>query len=465
MLSSLVMATTLLQAVPQQVSQTWVLGGTPGAEYTMSALGRGTDAAGATLTLRSTTASARAVGSVSASTPADTFRLRRVRIVADIDVRDAATGAAPWILVEGPNGPMSMDLENDQTVKGTGTGHREITVYVPANATRLLFGLFLNGPGEATARGLHLVARPVAATNAPLGASAQRELDSAWTLVRANSLWRDTVTWSKVEADVRAMAAGAESVVEVYPAIQLLLARLGDHHSFLTKPSRAQAFRSGGAENPKPVIRVLPDAVGYVSVPGFVGADPTAALDYAKRMQDSLASVMPASSCRWVIDVRGNGGGNMWPMLGGLRPFVGDAGLGSFITAAGNQTMWHAGDEVNVRPPPVLASLESAYVAVLTGPRTASSGEVVTISFRGRPRTRSFGLPTAGQSTANRDYTLPDSSMIFLTVSVEADRTGRRYGEKIEPDETIQPSPKGSTEDAQLARAVAWLLSQPNCGV
>jgi C-terminal processing protease CtpA/Prc len=107
-----------------------------------------------------------------------------------------------------------------------------------------------------------------------------------------------------------------------------------------------------------------------------------------------------------------------------------------------------------------LAPLESANVAVLTGPRTASSGEAVTISFIGRPRTRSFGLPTAGLSTANATMTLPDGAMILLTTAVEADRTGKRYGEKLAPDEVLPAAASGATDDPQLDRAVAWLKSQ-----
>ena len=87
----------------------------------------------------------------------------------------------------------------------------------------------------------------------------------------------------------------------------------------------------------------------------------------------------------------------------------------------------------------------------------------MTISSVSGPRTRSFGLPTAGLSTANSGYPLPDGSMIFLTTAVEADRAGHRYGQKIEPDEAIMTAPAGSAEDPQLARAIAWLKSQPSC--
>jgi len=357
-----------------------------------------------------------------------------------------------------------MMLENglDQPVRGTGTGHRELTVYVPATATRLVFGLLMTGKGEATASKLRLEARPPVAANAPIAPAAQRVLDSAITIARAGSLWRDTVTWTRVEPEVRAIAAGAETPIEAYPAIRYLLAALGDHHSFHMRPSGARQFQTGGAQNPRPTIQMLPQGVGYVSVPAYSGADRSAMNAYAKAMHDSITAILPQAGCRWVIDLRTNTGGNMWPMLGGLRPFLGEAGLGSFVTARGSAPLWHARDAVDLPLSPGLAALDSAHVAMLTGPRTASSGEAVTISFRGRPRTRSFGLATAGLSTANQGYTLPDSSMIFLTVSVEADRTGRRYGEKIEPDEMI-PATTPGTEDAQLARAVAWLKAQPGC--
>jgi C-terminal processing protease CtpA/Prc len=246
----------------------------------------------------------------------------------------------------------------------------------------------------------------------------------------------------------------------VYPAITMLLSSLGDHHSFFQKPTAARQFQSGGAQNPRPDVHALPDSIGYISVPAYSGAGMAAGKTYVDDVRAELTKVQAQSTCRWVVDLRPNGGGNMWPMLGGLHPFFGDAGLGAFVTNAGAEPLWHANDLFKVPVAPELSRLDSAYVAVLIGPRTASSGEAVTISFIGRPHTRSFGLPTAGLSTANSTFMLPDTSMIVLTVSVEADRNGKRYGQKIEPDEIIAHDP---VADPQLARAVAWLRSQPAC--
>jgi C-terminal processing protease CtpA/Prc len=111
-----------------------------------------------------------------------------------------------------------------------------------------------------------------------------------------------------------------------------------------------------------------------------------------------------------------------------------------------------------------LASLINAYVAVLTGPRTGSSGEAVTISFKGRARTRSFGSPTAGLSTANATYALPDGSMIVLTTAIEADRTGKTYGQKVDPDEVIAgPNSSAAESDSTAAAAVRWLKQESRC--
>nr|WP_290931382.1 S41 family peptidase [Haliscomenobacter sp.] len=95
-------------------------------------------------------------------------------------------------------------------------------------------------------------------------------------------------------------------------------------------------------------------------------------------------------------------------------------------------------------------------VAVLTGPQTASSGEVVTVAFRKRPNTRSFGEPTAGLSTANQDYALRDSAMILLTVSIYADRE-KTFGTQITPDEQIVGVDDAELKDPVIEAAKRWL--------
>lgn len=254
----------------------------------------------------------------------------------------------------------------------------------------------------------------------------------------------------------------------MYPAITALLQRLGDHHNFLESPSRRVAEREVGS-NPALQTRVLSERVGWMSVPGYAGNDADSTRAYAARMHAALRAMAPRAVCGWVVDLRPNTGGNVWPMLAGLQPFLGPDTLGSFVvrttsgpTRAPGSSGWVAGAHVTAAPPRDLTSLASAYVAVLTGPRTASSGEAVAIAFRGRPRTRSFGLPTAGLSTAPAGFPLPDGALLMLTTATDADRMGRPYGGTVMPDEAVQDRGTG-VEDAALAAAVRWLTEETGC--
>ena len=466
MLAFVLVALPLLQTAQLPQDAAWRLDGRNIDAYSYSASGVAMDSAGATLTLRSKDAPPGSFATVAGSIRADTLRERRVHLVADLQTLNVGASASLWLRADSSGRILVFENGGGEVARGTsGPTHVDVAIYVPRGTTHLFYGLLLTGSGELTASHLRLAARPPISPTTPPVPEAKRVLDSAIALARRYSLWRDTVTWSRVESDVRAMAAGAEATADVYPAIRTLLLRLGDHHSFLMKPTAAQAFATG-TQNAPPTVRVQSAGIGYVAIPAYGGADSLAAQRYVRSLYDSLAQAMlrGAGSCRWILDLRANGGGNMWPMLGGLRPFLGEGGLGSFVSAQGSSPPWHARDQVDIAPPLVLAPLESAYVAVLTGPRTGSSGEAVAIAFRGRARTRSFGGATAGLSTANRNFQLPDGSMLLITVSVDADRNGTRYGAGIEPDERIAPAIGTDRPDPQLARAVQWLSSQP-CAV
>jgi hypothetical protein len=61
---------------------------------------------------------------------------------------------------------------------------------------------------------------------------------------------------------------------------------------------------------------------------------------------------------------------------------------------------------------------------------------------------------------------LPDGAMMMVMTSVDVDRNGQRFGEKVVPDETIsQPDGQSPTSgsDATLTAATRWLTSQATC--
>jgi C-terminal processing protease CtpA/Prc len=167
----------------------------------------------------------------------------------------------------------------------------------------------------------------------------------------------------------------------------------------------------------------------------------------------------------WVVDLRGNRGGDMHPMLTVVAPLLGEGERGRFIGPDGAAAGW------GVRRGHIYNSGRTAFrwrripaartepVAVLTDRRTASSGEAVLISFLGAPDTRTFGEPTAGYATANQTFKLPDGARLAITTALMADRTGRTYGnEPIAPHTLVKNT--DDTHDRVLDTAIAWLAQR-----
>ena len=174
---------------------------------------------------------------------------------------------------------------------------------------------------------------------------------------------------------------------------------------------------------------------------------------FANMLHNLIDSLDQSNPVGWILDLRGNSGGNCWPMLAGIGPVLGEGKCGYFMELGGKTSgAWFykngkSGIGKNiitvVSRKPYKLKQKNPPVAVLTGKYTGSSGEVVTVAFRQRPNTRSFGSPTAGLSTGNQNYRLKDGAQIFLTTTVYADRTKETYGAQIKPDQEVQESPQG----------------------
>ena len=173
--------------------------------------------------------------------------------------------------------------------------------------------------------------------------------------------------------------------------------------------------------------------------------------DYARVVQGGLPELEDAGARGWIIDLRRNDGGNMWPMLAGLTPLLGRADYGSFLDPVdGVRWLWRFDgarlfcpredrpeafyEPIDV-PGGALLKTPDAPVAVLCSGVTSSSGEAVLIAFLGSPRTRTFGSPTGGLATSNGTHRLSDGSSLILTNSLMADRLGRVYEGGVVPDE------------------------------
>src|SRR4051794_21904980 len=152
-------------------------------------------------------------------------------------------------------------------------------------------------------------------------------------VMQANSINRARIDWTSFNTQVCQRASGAQTIADLYPAITLALGLLDDHHSFY------QTAIGGGLGNPRPppcTGTTAPDAfpppdIGYVRVSAFSSATPGADRAFADGIQDQIRGADRPGLAGWIVDVRGNGGGNMWPMVAGVGPVLGEGIAGYFI--------------------------------------------------------------------------------------------------------------------------------------
>ena len=265
--------------------------------------------------------------------------------------------------------------------------------------------------------------------------------------VERQALYVDRVDWPAARAALAAAADRGTTTADLHDHLRAVLRdACGPHGGLSTATGRPPADRR------LPSARLAGD-VGVLVLPACPG-DAGSVRGYTVAGGRALRRLGPAA--RWSVDLRGNGGGSMWPMLAVAAPLLrGDGVLGAFVDRDGRRTPWWlrrrrvgTGRWASARSRGPLHL--PGPVAVLTDARTASAAEAVTIAFHGLPGVRSYGAPTAGLSSSNVTVRLPDGALLHITSARLADRTGAVHEGALRPDVP--------TEDA-LAAALADLGS------
>jgi carboxyl-terminal processing protease len=234
-------------------------------------------------------------------------------------------------------------------------------------------------------------------------------------------------------------------------AIQHMIAALGEPHTFhlptsFTKTGFQDTSDAASVKVSLAAIRAYAvDGAAVVVVPTFMHAEQSAANAYAQTLFDAVATQAEKQPRLWIIDLRGGGGGNMYPMLAGLSCFFDDDVLGYFADRFEARTVWRvkanvAGVEVGQRWYPLASvsgtcskALAKSPLVVLIDGRTGSSSEAVAISLLSMERTQVYGQRTAGYATGNTPVPLWDGSMLLLTVAHMLDRRGKAFPKGIDP--------------------------------
>jgi C-terminal processing protease CtpA/Prc len=279
--------------------------------------------------------------------------------------------------------------------------------------------------------------------------------------MQANFLNRAAINWVVFQQNLLVQASGANTIEQAYPAVVSAIVALGDKHSMfapvrLVKESKLPTAKQLPIYSDEPV----PEDIGYIRIPWVVGSQEK--LDaYIAHVQGQIKARDKPDLKGWLVDLRGNIGGNMWPMLVGVGPVLGEDTLGYSFDSNNAKTAWRyekgkalANGDIEAETAHYY-TLKSAnpVVAVLTDTLTASSGEAVAVAFKARKHTRSFGAGTCGVSTGRSRFYLSDGSVLLLTTAVFADRRRVRYGHSIAPDEPLKPA-------EVVPQAIRWIREE-----
>ncbi|HWA33848.1 MAG TPA: S41 family peptidase [Cyclobacteriaceae bacterium] len=285
-------------------------------------------------------------------------------------------------------------------------------------------------------------------------------LNEVMAIMQQNSINKDKIDWNDFRTRMYEKAAGAQEIDETTNGLYEALKMLGDNHSFIVKTDGTSIY-AGSLSCSVPAVTkpALPSNIGYVKVGSFSGDFMSSqAIAFARAILDQIKNQDGANITGWIVDLRGNGGGNMWPMIAGIGPILGEGTAGYFDYPNGTYISWGFTNGASVSNGSAVTTMSPSYtllspmpkVAVLLDKGIASSGEIVAVSFIARPKTKSFGSATCGLSTVNSNYILSNGWTLYLTSSFQADRNKKRYGVPIQPDMV-------STTDSIINDAVFWL--------
>ena len=287
-------------------------------------------------------------------------------------------------------------------------------------------------------------------------------LDELLRLMEAEAANARRVDWVQARADVMAAAGAAQSIPDTYPAIAIALNLLDDFESHyrgsdgrLIGPSPEPACQPGLTETPS-----LPDTIGYVRLNGCPCEGP-AADQYAEAVQQAIRASDRPGLVGWIVDLREDRGGNMWPMIAGLGPIFGEGIIGWIVyNNRDYEREYRAGAALSLNEPFARVAVPYSLirllpkVAVLTADTTNSAGEAITVFFKSRPDTRSFGAPTCGHHHLLSDFRMSNGATLTLKTAHNADRLKRTYAGRVVPDELA------TAPGEAVSRAVMWLLNQ-----
>lgn len=290
-------------------------------------------------------------------------------------------------------------------------------------------------------------------------------------IIKNNSLFTDSLNWNFINEEVQKMSTTInkkEDLTLIYRFFIKQLRHVGDNHSNVLTQNMIKQIQSKPQVNKKvdkqAISKYLGDGVGYIKVPDCLYLESEKNKKYTKQLQSLIKNIDDENNITsWVIDLRNNEGGDASPMLAGLNCLIEDGIVAYAISPFHKrQIVWNSlngkikvGDTNFKYDNYKVKNINSTF-AVLIDSTTASSGEIVAVSFCGIKNAKLFGVPSAGYITSNTRITISNGDMLLIADSYITDRNHKKYIDKIIPDMIVNPT--NNIKDQTLAQAKKWLV-------
>ncbi|HTE24769.1 S41 family peptidase [Flavitalea sp.] len=285
-------------------------------------------------------------------------------------------------------------------------------------------------------------------------------------LIHKYGLYKDSLNWKQIYNEINSIRFTDSDTSNLRLVLNVFtqnLRKAGDKHSFFMTTAAATSYSKREEAAAKPTAKDLGSGIALVTVPLCFNNQKSKDIRFANTIREQIRKVDTRNDISvWMIDLRNNVGGNMWPMLAGLNALIEDGTAGYFINPASNSEQpWPSYNGRLVFPNAKINNYKvrsrDIKIALLIDSMTASSGEMTAVSFIGLPNVKVLGQPSAGYTTANTTYYLSDGTMFNLATSYIADRNRKPYMDKIIPDIILSKNGDGGIEEA-VKIIKEWML-------
>ena len=327
----------------------------------------------------------------------------------------------------------------------------------------------------------------------------KRVLDSILIVAKNNSLYKENVDWDVLEKEVYTRFIDSDTITSIIKPVQHLLNQLGDFHGSLflngqhyrgnVKVTRDVSYDYQSKDYISKMSSIFQKTLNQDTIKGFITTEKIAYLEIPMMMpyggdgndviantlkiRNKICELKSKNPIGWILDLRGNLGGNMYPMLMGLAEILplkinmgGDSKDGKSINQKWKMEngIFYYGENSYPNIPKLNCQFleQKNKIAVLIGRYTASSGEVVACALKTQEKIQLFGEQTSGATTANQWTPIGKEVVFNPAISYYVSKNKMIHKDGVIPDIEISEdfSFDNPISGKVFKKAVQWLTKK-----